>query len=1440
MCKQNSRVWLAVLLAAACKVIGYAQNYSPVTLTAASYNQAIVVPTSAPQALPNCIDATTGNGSGLGDYTFYEQGFYNRPGLSGGNSGIPIHNTVFTNINNAGMVFMMTPDYTANNELMVDSAHASGTLTLASATTATNLAILCCGGGGAINVNYTVTHQNFTTETGTLSLLDWTAGGSTVAWGANGRVSSGGAFDGFNSSAVNNNSPFLYAATISVSGNSPVTSISFSAPSNGNHANFFAASGNVTGAAWAPMPLTQASFNIIGIVPALVPFPLSATMDTGTNLNQINGWMSTFYESNYVRGSSGGLPPSGSTFTSLTQPTHTYQMASYAGNDAILIDTNHQLANIVPATPTNYSTFAFITAGGNVGGTPMTNVCILQHADGVRETNVFLGIDWFSSSFNSSIAFKASGRVNISSRTLDSVNSANSGPPYLFETYFIVNDITSPVTNIVVKYKSSGAVGSTTYILAVSAASGPVASVVTSFPQAANVYLGGTLALSANVSGGTAPITNQWQIGTNGVWQNLSDGGSILGSATATLIITNATYGNTADYRLVVSNAAGVVATTAATVSVLSYLGDVTAPGDAISDFGDAGTSPDGQGVTYAIDNTMSKYLNFGQKNGSPFTGPVGFVVTPAMGPTIVSGLRFYTGNDAVERDPADYLLEGSSNGGASYTFISSNALSLPAARNNSGVVSPLNQALQQVLFSNTVSFTSYRLTFHNVKTNTVANSLQIGEVEFLGSPLITNGETIADQALNAYNQAFLVQANGQTFYKDSLTNSTYAYMWGQAIEIQMVEDAYDRTKSPARLQLVTNLLNAFLANNNGSDWSWDSWNDDVEWAILPFIRGYQMTGNQTYLYAASNNWYMVWNRGWETTIGGGGIWEEMNSKFSKCALSNDPFMISGCMLYKATGNPDYLAKCQTDYAWVRSNLFYATNGQINEGITTNRVVSGNTTNFQLQVSDNVYNSGTFVNAANSLYQLTGTASYLSDALLAANHVVSNNAIIYNDGRAGTTWQDEFVRGLGCLARDNNLWNVYYPWMANNAAAAWNARRPDLNITWNDWSTTTIIDDSYSLECISCPVVQQILPTVIYGAPVFTLQPASQFSAVGNAVTLSALAVGGGTVSYQWYHGTNPVAGATNANLVLLSLKASDAGNYWVLASNSIASAYSLVASVVFGGHLAQDAGSNYVSGSSFGNQNQGYGFGSWVRLAPGGGDFIASPAAFDLWNSTPLSGTTANRTFNNPLATRQTFSVQMKNASLSATNINGFELQDASGNVLFKFFWQGGDSANGHYTDATVNNGSATGFSFNSGNFSILNFTLTSATTYTFADVNAGRSFSGTLSGAPITQVTFLRMNYGSESLGGYGQDLQFNNLSISVAPGSPTPALINMTGSARGWNLNFGVAPGYTYRVQSATNLAGSWGNLGTLTGPVTGTGIFIDTNPPAFQTFYRTVSP
>jgi hypothetical protein len=201
------------------------------------------------------------------------------------------------------------------------------------------------------------------------------------------------------------------------------------------------------------------------------------------------------------------------------------------------------------------------------------------------------------------------------------------------------------------------------------------------------------------------------------------------------------------------------------------------------------------------------------------------------------------------------------------------------------------------------------------------------------------------------------------------------------------------------------------------------------------------------------------------------------------------------------------------------------------------------------------------------------------------------------------------------------------------------------------------------------------------------------------------------------------------------------------------------------------------------GNPNGGFGFGPWTfTILNNGGAFIngsgPSGDSFDLWNTSASSSTIAVRPFGSALVAGQSFSVQTRLNSLdNSGTTNALILQDASGNILFSYWHTGfepNNAVNGQYTDATVTDGAAVGFSYNYQQFQSFTFTLTSPTTYTFTDNSTGHSFSGTIAGT-IVRVAFFRGNSSSGTSGG-GDDFQFDQLQIvSAAPaafGGQTPA--------------------------------------------------------------------
>jgi hypothetical protein len=347
----------------------------------------------------------------------------------------------------------------------------------------------------------------------------------------------------------------------------------------------------------------------------------------------------------------------------------------------------------------------------------------INYADSTTQSGTVVVPDWFNVN---PYALALGGRVSVANSSFNAVGTEN---PRLYSVDIAVEKTSTPIQSVQLDYASGN--GHAT-IFALSGTAGAVKPIFEVQPWSTNAFASATAELIATVSG-TEPITLQWQREVNGNYTAVNNGGTVSGANTSTLSFSDLTLADGGNYRLLASNTAGLSTSVVTTLNVLSDKLDVTAPGDTVLIVN--GTTPANEPVENAIEDTTSKYLNFGTDGNTDagFTGPVGLEVTPVMGSTVVTGMRIYTANDAVDRDPADYKLEGS-NDGATYTVISSGPLALPAARNAAGLaLDPLTLANQEVNFANTAGYTSYRLTFTNVKNNAAANSMQIGEIELLG-----------------------------------------------------------------------------------------------------------------------------------------------------------------------------------------------------------------------------------------------------------------------------------------------------------------------------------------------------------------------------------------------------------------------------------------------------------------------------------------------------------------------------------------------------------------------------------------------------------------------------------------------------------------------------------------------------------------------------------
>ncbi|MBN1413408.1 MAG: polysaccharide deacetylase family protein [Spirochaetales bacterium] len=167
-------------------------------------------------------------------------------------------------------------------------------------------------------------------------------------------------------------------------------------------------------------------------------------------------------------------------------------------------------------------------------------------------------------------------------------------------------------------------------------------------------------------------------------------------------------------------------ATSTATATIPSYTSTPTSTptptntGDTLADItNQAGTvsaqyydSPSGEEIDKLVDNSSStKYLTF------HLSGWVQF--QQAAGSSVVTKYTLTSANDAAERDPLTWTLQGSNNGSAWTTIDSRN-----------GEDFPNRYQMKEFTFSNSLSFSYYRL-------NMTANSgsiLQVAELEIFGT----------------------------------------------------------------------------------------------------------------------------------------------------------------------------------------------------------------------------------------------------------------------------------------------------------------------------------------------------------------------------------------------------------------------------------------------------------------------------------------------------------------------------------------------------------------------------------------------------------------------------------------------------------------------------------------------------------------------------------
>lgn len=278
---------------------------------------------------------------------------------------------------------------------------------------------------------------------------------------------------------------------------------------------------------------------------------------------------------------------------------------------------------------------------------------------------------------------------------------------------------------------------------------------------------------------------------------------------------------------------------------------------------------------------------------------------------------------------------------------------------------------------------------------------------------------------------------------------------WGDAEMFETILDAFETTGDKKYQDYFQKLVTNFTSRNS-TDWSYNTYNDDITWMVLASIRGYKYFNVGLYKTFAINNFDKMYARALEA--GGALRWnQETKNWYGSNSCINCPATVAACYLYELTGDASYLDKAKSIYAWQRAHLFVPSTGQVYDSgswdTTWTTYTVGNTWS-------STYNQGTMLGAATKLYQLTGDVMYKNDADKVWAWTLQNLTNSYKIVHVCQTATGDLCGFKGILMRYVRLYGQafgredVFQWMEKNAWFAYQNANSK-GVVWSKWLTKT-------------------------------------------------------------------------------------------------------------------------------------------------------------------------------------------------------------------------------------------------------------------------------------------------------------------------------------------------------------------------------------------------